>query len=65
MTQELIPTPIKTKGYEFDIINGLKEQNDKMKEAINDVIDLINGDKGVPYMYWVRNRLIESLKLKT
>jgi hypothetical protein len=62
MTKELIPTPIESKEYEFVLINGLREENAKMKEAINDVLDLLIDGNGVPNMVWVKNRLLEAVK---
>jgi Uma2 family endonuclease len=60
--RELIPTPIETKEYEFVLINGLKEENSKMKEAINDVLDVLILGNGVPNLVWVKNRLLEVIK---
>jgi hypothetical protein len=62
MTRELVPTPIENKEYEFVIINGLKEENAKLKEAINDVLDVLIDGNGVPNMVWVKNRLLEAVK---
>ncbi len=62
MTRELVSTPIESKEYEFVLINGLKEENAKMKEAINDVLDLLMDGNGVPNMVWVKNRLLEAVK---
>ena len=60
MTRELVPTPIESKEYEFVLINGLKEENAKMKKAINDVLDVLIDGNGVPNMVWVKNRLLEA-----
>ena len=61
MTRELVPTPIESKEYEFVLINGLKEENAKLKEAINEVLELFDGN-GVPNIEWVKNRLSEAVK---
>lgn len=37
MTEKLIPTPIENKQYEFALINGLKEENQKLKAAIREI----------------------------
>ena len=62
MTRESVPTPIESKEYEFVLINGLKEENAKMKKAINDVLDVLIDGNGVPNMVWVKNRLLEVVK---
>lgn len=62
MTRKLVPTPIERKEYEFVLINGLKEENAKLKEAINDVLDVLIDENGVPNMTWVKNRLLEAVK---
>jgi hypothetical protein len=33
-----------------------------MKEAINDVLDVLIDGNGVPNMVWVKNRLLEAVK---
>lgn len=62
MTRELAPTPIESKEYDFVLIKGLKEENAKLKEAINDVLNVLIDGNGVPNMVWVKNRLLESVK---
>lgn len=62
MTRELVPTPIESKEYEFVLINGLREENTKLKEAINDVLDVLIDENGVPNMVWMKNRLLEAVK---
>ncbi len=62
MTRELVPTPIESKEYYFVLINGLKEENAKLKEAINDVLDVLVDGNGVPNMLWVKNRLLDVVK---
>lgn len=45
-----------------ETIQQLEKENAKLKEAINDVLDvLIDGD-GVPNLVWVKNRLLETVK---
>jgi len=61
MTRELIPTPIESKEYEFVLINGLKEENEKLKEVISEVLEVLDGN-GVPNIEWVKNRLSEAVK---
>ena len=62
MTRELVPTPIESKEYEFVLINGLREENTNLKEAINDVLDVLIDENGVPNMVWMKNRLLEAVK---
>ena len=62
MTRELVSTPIESKEYEFVLINELKEENTKLKEAINDVLDILIDRNGVPNIIWVKNRLLEAVK---
>jgi hypothetical protein len=61
MTRELVQTPIESKEYEFVLIKGLKEENAILKEAINDVLDVLIDGNGVPNMVWVKNRLLQAV----
>ena len=62
MTKELIATPIETLEYNFAIEKGLQEENRKLKEAINDVLDALIDENGVTNMIWVKNRLLDAVK---
>ena len=61
MTKKLIPTPIESKEYEFVLINGLREENAKLKKAINDVLDVLIDGNDVPNMVWIKNRLLKTI----
>ncbi len=41
--------------------NNLNKSNDKYKQAIEDVLELLDGN-GVPNLNWIKNRLEQSLK---
>ena len=41
-------------------IKGVKAENDKLKEAINEVLEVFDG-KGVPNTEWIKNRLSDAL----
>ena len=68
MTKNSIPTPVESKEYDFVLINGLREENTKMKEAINDILDILIDSTasryidGVPSGVWIKNRLLETVK---
>lgn len=48
------------KEYEFVLINGLRFENDKLKQAINEVLEVLYGD-GIPNTEWIKNRLSEVI----
>ena len=60
MTKGTFPKTVESAEYEFALINGLKAENDKLKEAINEVLEVRDG-KGVPNTKWIKNRLSEAL----
>ena len=60
MTKETFPKTVESAEYDFVLINGLKADNDKLKEAINEVLEVLEG-KGVPNNEWIKNRLSEAL----
>jgi hypothetical protein len=60
MTKETFPKTVESAEYDFVLINGLKAENDKLKEAINEVLELLDG-KGVPNTTWIKNRLSAAL----
>ena len=51
--------------YDFMLIRGLENENKKLKEAINDVLEAFEG-VGVVNTYWIQKRLLEvKLDLET
>jgi len=60
MTKGTFPKTVESAEYDFVLINGLKAENDKLKEAINEVLEVLDG-KGVPNTEWIKNRLSEAL----
>ncbi len=62
MTKKLIETPIETLEYNFVIENALQEENRKLKEAINDVLDALIDENGVKNLIWIKNRLLDAVK---
>lgn len=62
MTQGFVRKTIENNEYDFVLINGLKEENIKLKDAVNEVLDLLNDNRGVPNTEWIKNRLTESIK---
>jgi hypothetical protein len=60
MTKGTFPKTVESAEYDFVLINGLKAENDKLKEAINEVLEVLDG-KGVPNNEWIKNRLSEAL----
>jgi hypothetical protein len=58
MTKGTFPKTVESAEYDFVLINGLKAENDKLKEAINEVLEVLDG-KGVPNNEWIKNRLSE------
>lgn len=60
MTKGTFQKTVESAEYDFVLINGLKADNDKLKEAINEVLEVIDG-KGVPNNEWIKNRLSEAL----
>ena len=60
MTKGAFPKTVESAEYDFVLINGLKAENDKLKEAINEVLEVLDG-KGVPNTEWIKNRLSEAL----
>ena len=60
MTKGTFPKTVESAEYDFVLINGLKAENDKLKEAINEVLEVLEG-KGVPNTEWIKNRLSEAL----
>ena len=61
MTKGTFPKTVESAEYDFVLINGLKAENDKLKEAINEVLEVLDG-KGVPNTEWIKNRLSEAVK---
>lgn len=60
MTKGTFQKTVESSEYEFALINGLKAENDKLKQAVNEVLEVLDG-KGVPNMEWVKNRLSQAL----
>ena len=60
MTEETFQKTGESAEYYFVLINGLKTENDKLKEAIKEVLEVLNG-KGVPNTEWIKNSLSEAL----
>jgi hypothetical protein len=60
MTRGTFQKTVESAEYEFVLINGLKAENDKLKEAINEVLEVLDG-KGVPNTEWIKNRLSKAL----
>ena len=60
MTKGTFPKTVESAEYDFVLINGLKAENDKLKEAINEVLEVLDG-KGVPNTEWIKNRLSDAL----
>jgi len=61
MTKGTFPKTVESAEYDFVLINGLKAENDKLKEAINEVLEVLDG-KNVPNNEWIKNRLSEALE---
>jgi hypothetical protein len=61
MTKGTFPKTVESAEYDFVLINGLKAENDKIKEAITEVLELLDGN-GVPNTNWIKNRLSEAVK---
>ena len=47
--------------YDFIREQGLVEENKIMKDAINEVLELLNGGN-YPNIEWIKNRLNETIK---
>jgi len=62
METERVSLPIESVEYSFMLENTLKEENTKLKGAINEVLELLNDKNGVPNMEWIKNRLTKSIK---
>jgi hypothetical protein len=60
MTKGTFQKTVESAEYDFVLINGLKTENDKLKEAINEVLEVLDG-KGVPNTEWIKNRLSEAI----
>ena len=60
MTKGTFPKTVESAEYDFVLINGLKVENDKLKEAVKEVLEVLDG-KGVPNTEWIKNRLSEAL----
>jgi hypothetical protein len=61
MTKETFPKTVESAEYDFVLINGLKAENDKLKKAITEVLELLDGN-GVPNTNWIKNCLSEAVK---
>jgi len=65
MTKGTFPKTIESAEYDFMLIRGLENENKKLKEAINDVLEVFEG-VGVVNTYWIQKRLLEvKLDLET
>ena len=60
MTKGTFQKTVESAEYDFVLINGLKAENDKLKEAVKEVLEVLDG-KGVPNTEWIKNRLSEAL----
>lgn len=60
MTRGTFQKTVESAEYDFVLINGLKAENDKLKEAVKEVLEVLDG-KGVPNTEWIKNRLLEAL----
>lgn len=60
MTKGTFQKTVESAEYDFVLINGLKAENDKLKEAVNEVLEVLDG-KDVPNTEWIKNRLSEAL----
>jgi hypothetical protein len=60
MTKGTFNKTVESAEYDFVLINGLKNENNKLKDAINEVIEVLNG-VGVPNNEWIKNRLQETI----
>lgn len=58
MTKGTFPKTIESAEYEFMLIRGLENENKKLKEAINDVLEVFEG-VGVVNTNWIQKRLLE------
>jgi hypothetical protein len=58
MTKGTFPKTIESAEYEFMLIRGLENENKKLKEAINDVLEVFEG-VGVVNTDWIQKRLLE------
>ena len=61
MTKDYIKVPVESVEYQFAIEQGLREENQKLKSAINDVLDVLV-DGGAPNLIWIKNRLLEAVE---
>ena len=62
MTKETTPTPLENLEYTYLLIGSLTNENNKLKEAIKDVLEVLNKETGVPNIEWIKHRLTETLK---
>lgn len=46
--------------YESALINSLRDENVKLRDAINDVLDVLVEEKGTPNIVWITTRLLEA-----
>jgi hypothetical protein len=58
MTKGTFPKTIESAEYDFMLIRGLENENKKLKEAINDVLEVFEG-VGVVNTDWIQKRLLE------
>ena len=61
MTQGTFEKTIESAEYEFVLIKGLEEENARLKAAINDVLDVLVDDSGVPNTIWIKDRLLKEV----
>jgi len=61
MTKGMVSQTVESLEYDFVLIKGLKETRDEMKNAIKEVLEVVDG-YGVPNVEWIKNRLTEGLK---
>lgn len=62
MTKGTFEKTIESAEYEFVLIKGLEEENKKLKEAINDVLDALVDGPGVVNTIWIKNHLLKAVK---
>lgn len=60
MTKGTFPKTVESAKYDFVLVNGLKADNNKLKEAINEVLEVLNGN-GSPNIEWIKKRLSEAV----
>jgi hypothetical protein len=60
MTKGTFQKTVESAEYDFVLINGLKAENDKLKDAINEVLEVLDG-KGVPNTEWIKNCLSDAV----